>query len=84
MQITGQFKDAALLEALAVQVRKQGGRHLIDISSDRLNRRLMDDVPARFDTQEPKWDLKLAEIINARIAVESATSGRWLASRRSA
>src|SRR6202051_1491892 len=72
VQITGQFKDAALLEALAVQVRKQGGRHLLDISSDRLNRRLLDDVPARFDSQEPKWDLKFAEIIDVQIAVESA------------
>ena len=71
VQITGQFKDAALLEALAVQVRKQGGRHLIDISSDRLNRRLIDEVPAKFDSQEPKWDMKFAEIIDAQIAVES-------------
>jgi leucyl aminopeptidase (aminopeptidase T) len=71
VQITGQFKDAALLEALAVQVRKQGGRHLIDISSDRLNRRLLDDVPAKFDSDEPKWDVKLAEIIDARITVDS-------------
>jgi aminopeptidase len=71
VQITGQFKDADLLEALAVQVRKVGGRHLIDITSDRLNRRLLDDVPAKFDTHEPKWDLKLAEIIDAQIAVES-------------
>jgi len=71
VQLTGQFKDAALLEALAVQVRKQGGRHLLDISSDRLNRRLLDEVPAKFDSQEPKWDLKLAEIIDAQIAIES-------------
>ena len=72
VQITGQFKDQALLEALAVQVRKQGGRHLLDISSDRLNRRLLDEVPAKFDSQEPKWDMKFAELIDVQIAVDSA------------
>ena len=65
-------RTPALLEALAVQVRKQGGRHLLDISSDRLNRRLLDEVPAKFDSQEPKWDLKFAEIIDVQIAVDSA------------
>ena len=29
-------------------------------------------MPARFDSQEPKWDLKLAEIIDVQIAVEAS------------
>src|SRR6516164_7269220 len=69
--IYGQFTDAALLEALAVQVRKQGGHPLIIAGSDRLSRRLCDDVSARFDSQEPTFDLKMAEITDAQISVSS-------------
>jgi leucyl aminopeptidase (aminopeptidase T) len=72
VQISGDFKDADLLEALAVQVRKQGAEPLITAGSERLTRRLIDDVPAKFDAQEPKLALKMAEIINAQIMVESS------------
>jgi aminopeptidase len=69
--INGNFDDAALLEALAVQVRKQGGQPLVIAGSDRLSRRLYDDVPPKFDTQEPTFALKLAGINDAQITVES-------------
>src|SRR5262249_42438586 len=65
VQINGSLKDADLLEALAVHVRKQGGQPLITVSSDRLARRLFDDVPARFDAQKPEFALKMAGIVNA-------------------
>jgi leucyl aminopeptidase (aminopeptidase T) len=71
VQISGTLKDAALLEALAVHVRKQGGHPLITVSSDRLTRRLFDDVPARFDSQTPEFALKMAGIITASISIES-------------
>jgi aminopeptidase len=72
VELRGDFKDASLLEALAVQVGKQGGHVLLTARSDRLSRRLFDDVPARFDSREPKLALKLAEIVNARIFIDSA------------
>jgi leucyl aminopeptidase (aminopeptidase T) len=71
VQINGSLKDAALLEALAVHVRKQGGHPLITVGSDRLTRRLFDDVPAKFDAQTPEFALKMAGIINASINIES-------------
>jgi leucyl aminopeptidase (aminopeptidase T) len=71
VQINGSLKDADLLEALAVHVRKQGGHPLITVSSDRLARRLFDDVPAKFDAQKPDFALKMAGIINASISIES-------------
>jgi leucyl aminopeptidase (aminopeptidase T) len=74
VQISGDFKDAALLEALAVQVRKQGGQPVIMASSDRLARRLFDDVPPKFDAQPPKFAMKMAEIVDAQISVESMDS----------
>ena len=36
VQITGDVKDAEVLEDLAVQVRKQGAHPLVTLSSDRL------------------------------------------------
>ena len=44
--ITGDPKDAEILEDLAVQVRKRGAYPLVMLTSDRLARRLYDDVPA--------------------------------------
>ncbi len=72
VHISGHFKDAALLEALAVQTRKQGGEPLVVAGSDRLSRRLVEDVPAKFDSQEPKLALKLAETLDVYLTVESS------------
>jgi leucyl aminopeptidase (aminopeptidase T) len=69
--ITGDPKDAEILEDLAVQVRKQGAFPLIMLTSDRLARRLYEDVPARFDSQAPQWDVKLANLLDAQFILES-------------
>jgi aminopeptidase len=71
VQINGKLKEGELLEALAVHVRKLGAHPVVMVGSDRLTRRLFDDVPAKFDSQIPEFDLKLAGIINARIDVGS-------------
>ncbi len=72
VQLAGGPGDVALLEDLAVAVRRQGAHPLITLGSDRLARRLYDDVPARFDSQPAAWDLKLAGLIDARIQTEFA------------
>jgi aminopeptidase len=69
--ITGDPKDAEILEDLAVQVRKRGAHPLIRLTSDRLARRLYDDVPAPFDLQSPEWDVKLAGLLDAEFVLES-------------
>jgi leucyl aminopeptidase (aminopeptidase T) len=71
VQISGHFKDADLLEALAVHVRKQGAHPLVMVGSDRLNRRLFEDVPAKYDSQTPEFALKMAGLITAQIFIES-------------
>jgi leucyl aminopeptidase (aminopeptidase T) len=71
VQVSGSDKDVTLLEDVAVQVRKQGAHPLITLGTDRLARRLFDDVPAKYDSQKPEFDLKLAGLIDARIFVES-------------
>jgi leucyl aminopeptidase (aminopeptidase T) len=70
--ITGAPKDAEALEDLAVHVRKQGAFPLLALTSDRLSRRLYDDVPAKFDSQTPAWDLKMAGLVDAEFLIDSA------------
>jgi leucyl aminopeptidase (aminopeptidase T) len=72
VQLAGCPADVGLLEDLAVAVRRQGAHPLITLGSDRLARRLYDEVPARFDSQPAAWDLKLAGLIDARIQTEFA------------
>jgi leucyl aminopeptidase (aminopeptidase T) len=72
VQLAGCPEDIPLLEDLAVAVRRQGAHPLITLGSDRLSRRLFEDVPARFDSQPAAFDLKLAGLIDARIQTEFA------------
>ena len=52
--ISGGEHDLQLLEDLAVAVRKAGGHSIIDYGSDRLARRMFDEVPASLDTMRPQ------------------------------
>ncbi len=77
--IEGGARDLQLLEDIAVEVRKQGAHPLIVIGSDRLTRRLYTDVDERFDEQQPAFDLRLAEIIDAIITVDWSQTSDVLA-----
>lgn len=68
--ISGGARDLELLEDIAVNVRKLGAHPLVTIESDRMVRRMYDDVPATYDSQTPRLDLKLAELMDAAITVE--------------
>ena len=68
--ISGGARDLRLLEDIAVEVRKLGAHPVITIGSDRLTRKMYEDVDARFDAQQPEFNLRLAEIINAPMATE--------------
>ncbi len=68
--IEGGTRDQKLLEDLAVEVRKLGAHPLIAIGSDRLARRMFVDVDEQFDTQEPQFFARLAEIVDAIITVD--------------
>jgi len=70
VRITGSVRDVDLLEALAVNVRKLGAFPFITINSDRLDRRMYDDVPEQYDGQSPNLELALAGIVAAEFNVE--------------
>jgi leucyl aminopeptidase (aminopeptidase T) len=68
--IEGAPRDLELLQDLAVQVRKVGAFPLLQVGGDRLTRRLYDDVPEKFDAQEPKLGLRIAESFDAIIGLD--------------
>jgi len=68
--IEGGSRDAELLENLAIAVRKTGAHPLITYGSDRLTRQMYSEVPAKFDNQEPAFEKKLADIVDAIISID--------------
>ncbi|HZB28329.1 MAG TPA: aminopeptidase [Gemmatimonadales bacterium] len=67
----GRDQDLHLLEDLAVEVRKRGGSSLVSVGSDRIGRRMYDEVPAKYDAQTPEMMAKLAGIVDVVILTES-------------
>jgi len=82
--INGGLRDRELLEAIAVNVRKQGGHPLLFMNSEQMSRRMWTDVPEKYDAQEPKLGLKLADMIDATITVDSNETENLLADIASA
>lgn len=77
--ITGSVRDLELLEDLAVQARSVGAHPIIVIESERLVKRLFDDVPEKYDTQSPDFNLALAEIMTVWIDVPLSGAPELLA-----
>jgi leucyl aminopeptidase (aminopeptidase T) len=70
--VSGGVRDMELLENIAVHVRTLGAFPLVTLGSDRMTRRMYDDVPVKYDSQTPEFSLKLAEIIDAVISVDNS------------
>ena len=68
-----------LLEAIAVHVRKVGAYPLLFMNSEGMSKRMWTDVPEKYDSQEPKLGLKLAEMADAVISVDSNETENLLA-----
>ncbi|HEY5940512.1 MAG TPA: aminopeptidase [Gemmatimonadales bacterium] len=75
--IFGSDEDLPLVEDIAVEVRKQGASSLVSVGSNRLSRRMFDEVPAKFDSQTPAMMMQLAGIVDVIINTE-AGEGRTL------
>ena len=76
--IVGGWRDAGLLEDLAVQAAVVGADPLIAVGSDRLRRLSFDLVPARFDSVESKLERGLIGITDARIILETNQDPNFL------
>src|SRR5204863_338096 len=77
--ISGSVRDAGLMEDLAIEARKAGAQPMLAISSERLIRRSYDEVPAKYDAQEPKLDLAVAKLFDAQIAIDVGETEALLA-----
>ncbi len=71
VMISGRPTDMALLESIAVHVRKLGAFPLVSVTTDQLARRMFDEVPAEFDSQTDALGLKLAETLDVMISLDS-------------
>ena len=69
--ITGRTDELELLENIAIHIRKLGAFPLLSVTSDKLERRLYVDVPARFDSQTPMLGMKLAGMIDAVVRINA-------------
>jgi aminopeptidase len=67
--ISGGPDDIELMENIAVHVRRLGAHPLIVLNSDRLARRLYDDVPESRDTQRDEWPFRLVDAADVWIVV---------------
>jgi leucyl aminopeptidase (aminopeptidase T) len=76
--IFGSEDDIPLVEDIAVEVRKRGANSLISIGSNRLARRMYDEVPAEYDSKASAMMMKLGGIADVIILTES-NEGRTLA-----
>ena len=70
--LLGRDEDLPLLEDLAVEVQKRGGSPLMTVRTERLRRRMYDEVPAQYDTVPPEANLRLAGVVDVIIGTESA------------
>jgi leucyl aminopeptidase (aminopeptidase T) len=75
--ITGSVRDLDLLENLSIEVQKRGAHSLVSLVSDRLARRSFDEVAAKYDVVEGKWDRLIstnADVVINVDAIESPTA----------
>ena len=67
--IFGGVPDIELLEDIAVEVSKVGAYSMISIGSDRLTRKMITEVPEKYDSQFPLLSMKLLDFTNVVISV---------------
>lgn len=69
--ISGGVRDMELLEDLVTDARKVGAFPLLTVNSDRMAKKYFEEVPEKYDTQAPDFDLKLATLPTVAINVDS-------------
>jgi leucyl aminopeptidase (aminopeptidase T) len=73
----GTADDLPFLEDIAVEARKRGADPLVSVGTERLARRMYDEVPAKYDSQPPEMMLKIAGMADVFVYTE-AGEGRTL------
>ena len=68
--VSGGMRDFELLEDIVVNVGKKGAFPILTLGSDRMTRRWVTEVPAKYDSRTPEGDVKLFGFITAIISVD--------------
>ena len=71
VQLFGGIEDLPLLEDMAVEVRRRGAHPIVLVGTEKLGRRMYDEVPARYDAQEPRELLGLLQVVDVVIGTEA-------------
>jgi aminopeptidase len=69
--VSGSARDLELLENLATDSRKAGAFTLLRLFSDRMAKKYYEEVPDKYDTQSPDFELKLATLPTVGINVDA-------------
>lgn len=77
--IFGGVRDFELLENLVTDSRKLGAFPLLNVGSDRMAKKYYEEVPEKYDTQNPDLGLKLAMLPTVAISVDNNESQDVLA-----
>src|SRR5438034_10053806 len=72
--ISGSVRDLPLMEDLAVAAQQIGLQPMLSLWSARLIRRSYDEVPAKYDDQQPTVGMGLAKSFDGPIAIDCAGS----------
>lgn len=74
VSISGEIKDAELLEELSIEVRKLGAFPLMNMYHDNPERqkRALQEIPAKWDSQTNQLSLKLAGMTNVNISINNS------------
>jgi len=70
--IAGGVRDLELLEDLSTDSRKVGAFPLLTINSDRMAKKYYEEVPEKYDTQAPDFELKLATLPTVAIFIDAS------------
>ena len=69
--ISGGTRDLEMLEDLVVDTRKVGAFPLFTLNSDRVAKKYYEEVPEKYDTQPPDFELKLATLPTVAISIDA-------------
>jgi aminopeptidase len=77
--VAGGVRDFELLEDLNTDVRKVGAFPFLTVGSDRMLKKYYEEVPAKYDSQFPDLDSKIANMVGVVIGVDSSETEDALA-----
>lgn len=69
--ISGGVRDLEMLEDLVTDTRKVGAFPLFTLNSDRMAKKYYEEVPEKYDTQPPDFELKLATLPTVAISIDA-------------